>query len=1212
MTSSARPAPARPAPSDQAQRERALDPARSLIVQAPAGSGKTDLLTRRFLRLLAEVNDPGEVVAITFTKAAAAEMRHRILAELEKASSPHPSPATHDEFAMDTLAARALAHSNRLRWNLLELPSQLRISTIDSFCREIAIERPLLTSLGGGVDIAEQPDELYRNAARSTLKQLGAAQRSSQLQQAIEALLLWRDNNWQELENQLITMLRQRDRWMQEFWLRDFRDDESSWNALRELLERPFARAVAEHLSHTSRLLLSIPGACDEAHDLARFGCAQHGSLYRELAEMADFPHAPFASPSDLEAARQAYTCLAHLLLTNDGDFRKAVDTRRGFPSDYKREKQRHQELVKNLRGVEGFAQALAGVRDLPPVQYSEEDWRIVRACFILLRHAAAQLQVAFAEAGTVDFSEIAQIALRILEGEDRLPSEAALRIADGIHHLLVDEFQDTSRRQHKLLAALVAAWPDTVNRSLFVVGDPMQSIYFFRDADAELFPRVQQAGLELPAREALSLESIQLESNFRTRPDLVRRINTTFEAVFSVNDGSSVRFTPSQPARPPGQNPGSGFSLHVEFVPQAVRAHPGNPDSASLKEQSAAECDAALEAQIVEIVDLIRSRMGAMQEARARGEKYRIAVLGRARTALAPIAHALRDAAIPFRAVELEQLGDRPEVLDALALAGALQNVEDRVAWLGTLRAPWCALSLADLHLLTSADDPAIQSRPILTLMRERGPLLSASGRLAIDRLLNAYDEAASFRAAMPGIAPGTWLQQVWLRLGGASCVDAAAYANIELLWRSLDHLPAGDCDLASPALAAALNKLTALPDPDAESDCGVHLMTIHKSKGLEFEVVIVPELQARSGSTRTSMFGWLERGVETPDESGEITEFLIAPLQTRGGDRGPSKGWVDCQYRTKEAQETRRILYVAATRAREELHLFARLSYKLSDEEPALCDPAESLLLKAWPALEDELRDLFNQWKAAPQPAEALSLAAAADNVIPIRPAGKPAILHRLPSDFAPPRKIDSLAAEAATGQPATAPYQRHEGGLLSRARGTAIHLALEHLANLRSSHDWDTARAKLENIHERISARVRATGIDPQSARDIATEAVDAARRVSFDPPGAWILSPHADAAAEASWTGILNGDLRTVQADRVFRAGAGPLQPGSHVWWIVDYKTHAGDAGSVAELREFFAPQLNVYASVLRKLHGSDIAIRAGLYYPRMLQFDWWEA
>src|ERR1019366_4839750 len=89
-------------PPDQAERSIALDPRRSILVQAPAGSGKTDLLTRRFLRLLGEVDEPGQIVAITSPHAAAAEMRHRILSELEKAAANPTPPA--DEFSMDFLA----------------------------------------------------------------------------------------------------------------------------------------------------------------------------------------------------------------------------------------------------------------------------------------------------------------------------------------------------------------------------------------------------------------------------------------------------------------------------------------------------------------------------------------------------------------------------------------------------------------------------------------------------------------------------------------------------------------------------------------------------------------------------------------------------------------------------------------------------------------------------------------------------------------------------------------------------------------------------------------------------------------------------------------------------------------------------------------------------------------------------------------------------
>jgi ATP-dependent helicase/nuclease subunit A len=113
-------------------------------VRAPAGSGKTTLLSQRFLTLLAEVDEPGQVVAITFTNAAAAEMRNRILDDLRQAE---PGP----------IAARALQRSQALGWDLLNLPAQLRIQTIDSFCRDLALQQPVLSGLGGSLDIASSP-----------------------------------------------------------------------------------------------------------------------------------------------------------------------------------------------------------------------------------------------------------------------------------------------------------------------------------------------------------------------------------------------------------------------------------------------------------------------------------------------------------------------------------------------------------------------------------------------------------------------------------------------------------------------------------------------------------------------------------------------------------------------------------------------------------------------------------------------------------------------------------------------------------------------------------------------------------------------------------------------------------------------------------------------------------------------------------------------
>jgi ATP-dependent exoDNAse (exonuclease V) beta subunit len=1219
-------------PPDQEQRQRALDPTRSILVQAPAGSGKTDLLTRRFLRLLSQVDEPGRIVAITFTIAAAAEMRHRILAELERAAAREDaetaSAPVDDEFSMECLAHRALLHSNARGWKLLDLPAQLRISTIDAFCRELALQQPLLSGLGDGLAIAEEPKELYRRAAHATLAEVGNM-RNLEVSAVVEALLLWRDNNWQEMEAELVNMLERRDRWMQQFVLSRNPD----WDALRKRLERPFANAVRDDLTHVSRLLDQAPGAREEALELAQFACSHSGGeQHRELAELVEFPCGPFLTQDALDEAHGALVCLANLLLTNNGGFRKVVDKRLGFPADRKAEKARIAKLIADLNGVPGLESALAEVRNLPPTRYDEDDWQIVKACFTLLRHAAAQLKVAFAEAAKVDFVEVAQIAESVLKSEDGRPTDAAIAVADGIRHLLVDEFQDTSRRQHQLLAGLIAAWPDSGSdtgvvgdqRTLFAVGDPMQSIYFFRDADAELFARVKEIGLEIPNAEPLRLDFVPLSANFRTAPALVRRLNEVFTQVFKKDDGSGIEFSTAEPARREQSGPPQNFELHLNFIQQTTVKQISNSGDMPDKGDPQSE-------QVSEIVEIIRSRRQAMEKARATGGKYRIAVLARAKRSLAPIAEALREAGIPFRAVELERLADRPEILDALALARALLNPYDRIAWLGVLRAPWCGLTLEDLHRLTSADESALLARPVPDLLAERLERLSPAGQSTVRRLVSTLASHSMLRAGHAVTSPGTWLQQVWLSLGGADCCDATARANLELLWNCLDSLPEGEQDLLGPALDAALDRLTALPNPNASGDCGVQLMTIHKSKGLEFEVVIVPDLQATTRATSRKLLSWLERGL-TPDSEGsieaeaycgegEITEFLIAPLQFKGADSGRSKAWVDRVYRVRESQETRRILYVAATRAREELHLFARPSYKVeASGEFTLAEPANSLLATAWPALEAEVRSRFEEWKASELGAEIEMLAASAENNLLVMPSAaipaKPTLLRRLPEGYRPTLQglVGADSEGSISGLGDSRLYARHEGGLVSRALGTAVHALFEELARLRATGDWPFVRTALSHFVPRMAAQIRASGVDQNQAAKLAAEALQLALAASNDPIAQWILSPHTEAASEACWAGVVDGGLRTVRVDRVFRAGLWPLTDGQDAWWIIDYKTAHADvddpAAALPELRKLFAPQIEAYARVLRNLHGVDAILRAGLYYPRMLLLDWW--
>src|SRR5580704_5559766 len=149
--------------SDQSARDQALDAQSSYIVQAPAGSGKTELLTHRFLKLLAHVDEPEDILAITFTRAATAEMRSRVLRKLEEARSNPVFQLTDDGMLISARAA--LAHADERGWKLLEQPHRLDIQTIDSLCMRIAHEQPLLARMGGQLQPQENAFPLYEEAA---------------------------------------------------------------------------------------------------------------------------------------------------------------------------------------------------------------------------------------------------------------------------------------------------------------------------------------------------------------------------------------------------------------------------------------------------------------------------------------------------------------------------------------------------------------------------------------------------------------------------------------------------------------------------------------------------------------------------------------------------------------------------------------------------------------------------------------------------------------------------------------------------------------------------------------------------------------------------------------------------------------------------------------------------------------------------------------
>src|SRR5579872_4613012 len=195
---------------DQAQRQLALDPRQSFIVQAPAGSGKTELLIQRFLTLLNHVKTPEEILAITFTKKAANEMRSRIIHALKQAENDTAPDSPHAKHTW-TLARHVLQRDKHYQWHLINNPNQLRIQTIDSLCTYLTKQLPLLSHFGSQPDIADQPVFLYREAVQEVLLHV---EENLAWSPAISQLLMHLDNDLNKLHDLLVSLLAKRDQWL--------------------------------------------------------------------------------------------------------------------------------------------------------------------------------------------------------------------------------------------------------------------------------------------------------------------------------------------------------------------------------------------------------------------------------------------------------------------------------------------------------------------------------------------------------------------------------------------------------------------------------------------------------------------------------------------------------------------------------------------------------------------------------------------------------------------------------------------------------------------------------------------------------------------------------------------------------------------------------------------------------------------------------------
>ncbi|HKR27318.1 MAG TPA: 3'-5' exonuclease, partial [Acidobacteriaceae bacterium] len=643
--------------------------------------------------------------------------------------------------------------------------------------------------------------------------------------------------------------------------------------------------------------------------------------------------------------------------------------------------------------------------------------------------------------------------------------------------------------------------------------------------------------------------------------------------------------------------------SSKEEREARAVFVHPqiiGDSERQPTQE----ECQAARVAEAREVLQILEGHLPVIEQKRRRGEEYRVAVLVRARPHLLELVPLLRGNGIPFRAVEIEHLSERQELLDLRSLTRALLHPADRIAWLSVLRAPWCGLTLADLHALTGSDDPSFAKRTVPELIESRQQLLSPDGQERLARTWAILRSASDARWTHPG-SFASWIERTWMALGGPACLDAAALENTRVFFSLLDGVAPDGLRLMTREFNVEMDRLFAQPDPQVSERCGIQLMTIHRAKGLGFDVVIVPGLDRKSSSDSQPLLCSLER--RNPWLRGE-EEFLVAPIGPKGDDSDPLYQWVTKQRNMRFDEERKRLFYVACTRARRELHLLGTAI--LSGEE---LKPGEksSLLETAWPALDDQFEALLEARRrrrpvqkilAFPESGVLSEIAAAED----VHPGPK-----RLPRNFAAAPGARNIIASAAVPQisvPARE-FERPEGTRRARVIGSAVHAMLQRLGP-------ELAGLKTDDLRIRAASMLRGFGLSGELHVSATQVVVSILTACAADPVCRWILAAHPEAQSEASWSGFGAGArLQTLRADRVFRAGPEPLASGSDCFWIVDYKTGAPASADrqqwLADQRQTYAPQLAAYGRALCAMHGAAVRLRLGLYYPALAALDWWD-
>ena len=834
---------------DRAARERAVDPRFNVALEASAGTGKTRVLVDRYINLLRAGVDPVNILAVTFTRKAAAEMRDRIMATLRAAAARGEIPAA--------------------RWRTLrDRTSDIAVGTIDAFCLSLLREFPLEADVDPGfsvVDDTELPRFIDESLDRA-LRICRAATRDDE-----DMALVFAQLGERRTRAALATLLERR---------------LVAPDVLHRYLARGNGRLDAAAVGRRAATALvalfeSMRGGLDRFVDSGPLETAFE-LFARDLRRLSESLRDGRATP---QAVGAVFARARDHFLTQEGNPRsRSPSPQKAFanPADWRF----HAALV--VDHAESFARLDAAYR-------RDLNVMLLHGLQRMFRIADAEYRRTLEAHALLDFSDLVRHAVDLLRRMEEF-SRSRYRLESRYHHVLVDEFQDTSRAQWELVSLLVQSWEEgagladtgPLQPSIFIVGDRKQSIYGFRDADVSV---LRQAARHIGKLRPDGDVSRSISRSFRAVPPLLAFVNDVCQDMDKAVGDSAFQYEEGD--RFPLEHDANGRENGTLGVVLGI---------------DSAECAGIVAAEIARLLadgTAVRDRDTGIARPIRPGD---IAVLFRSRESHREFEAALAHRSIPSYVYKGLGFFDADEIKDVLALIQYLADPASNLRAAALMRSRFFGVSDEALRRLAPHLADVLLAADVPTVISS----LDARDTTAVT---DARTSTARWRALVDRVGPAELVDTILtesayaFELRGPRFEQARenlkklrallrrlqnrGYSTVARVGDHLDRVAVGD---QANAVLEALN--------------AVNLMTVHASKGLEFPVVFLVNL-ARGTGNRRNPVRWAS------DSQGEEASVAVGDFQPETDER----------LNGREREETKRLVYVALTRARDRLYLASTL---------------------------------------------------------------------------------------------------------------------------------------------------------------------------------------------------------------------------------------------------------------------------------------------